>query len=293
MKSEWQATYDDVVARVDRVSKLGTAGVPTGWSTLDLNSGGMQPGWLVVVGGRLGHGKTWTMVRMAAEASMRGYKALYWSLEQSRHQIAMRAQSVLAHEAGVAGIRVTDLMRGTGVALDVYKSFMANEMQTIMRGDLWINDTSRGRVSPMTIAASIEHDRPDIVFIDYLTLLEMKGDGDWTSVANLSGDLKRIAERYEVPIVVGSQLNRQAIGSENPDPGQLARSDSVGQDADMVLTVTKDKVTPELVKLHLAKFRHGPDGLSWFCKFQPGQGVYEEITGDQAATLRDRALDID
>lgn len=293
LKSSWQETFDDVSERVDRVSLMGTAGVPTGFGTLDLSSGGLQPGWLVIVGGRLGHGKTWTMVRMACEGAMRGYKVMYWSLEQSRHQIAMRAQSFFAHEANVTGVRVTDLMRGTGVSLDQYRSFLSNEMQQVVKGDLYINDTSRGRVSPMTIAASIERDKPDIVFIDYLTLLEMKGDGEWASVANLSGDLKRISEQYQVPMVVGSQLNRQAIGQENPDPGQLARSDSVGQDADMVITVTKDKVTPAVVKLHLAKFRHGPDGFGWYAKFQPGHGVYEEISGDDAKRLIDAAKDID
>ncbi|CAB4195062.1 DnaB Replicative DNA helicase [uncultured Caudovirales phage] len=292
MKTGWEETYADVSARIDRVDRLGTAGVPTGFGTFDLESGGLQPGWLVIVGGRLGHGKTWTMVRMACEAAMRGYKVMYWSLEQSRHQIAMRAQSIFAHEAGVSGVRVTDLMRGTGVNLPAYKSFMENEMQTVMRGDLLINDTSRGAVSPMTVAASIEQDRPDVVFIDYLTLLQMKGDGEWASVANLSGDLKRISEQYQIPIVVGSQLNRQAIGQENPDPGQLARSDSVGQDADVVVTVTKDKVTPAVVKLNLAKFRHGADGYSWYCKFQPGHGVYSEITGDEAQRLRDITQDI-
>lgn len=293
MKADWQDTYDDVAARVDRVNLLGTAGVPTGFSTLDMNSGGLQPGWLCIVGGRLGEGKTWTMVRMAAEAAMRGYKAMYWSLEQGRHQIAMRAQSIFAHEANVTGIRVTDLMRGTGVSLDAYKSFMENEMQSVCKGDLLINDTTRGKVNTMTIASSIEAVGPDIVFIDYLTLLEMQGDGDWQSVANLSGDLKRISERYSVPIVAGSQLNRTAVKDDTPDPGTLARSDSIGQDADMVITIARDKVTPVVRKLNLAKFRHGPDGFSWHCKFQPGQGVYEEITGDEAERLRELARDVD
>lgn len=257
-----------------------------------MNSGGLQPGWLCIVGGRLGHGKTWTMCRMAAEAALRGYKVMYWSLEQSRHQIAMRIQSIVAHEANVSGVKVTDLMRGTGVDLGKYRSFMENEMQAV-RGELWINDTTRGKVSPMTIAASIERDHPDVVFIDYMTLLEMQGDGDWTSVANLSGDLKRISERYGVPVVAGSQLNRTAIGQDNPDPGTLARSDSVGQDADVVITVQKDKVTPAIVKLNLGKFRHGADGYSWYAKFQPGHGVYEEITGDEADRIRSLAQDID
>lgn len=291
LTADWASTYADVEQRVARVNTLGTAGVPTGFGSLDLATGGLQPGWFCIVAGRLGAGKTWTMVRMAAEAAMEGYKVLYFSLEQSRHQIALRAQSIYAHEAGAKGVRVTDLMRGINVNLSVYKDFLEHTLPTIVKGDLWINDTTRGRVGPMQIASAIEAHQPDIVFIDYLTLMEMQGDGDWNSVSRLSADLKRVAERYEVPMVAGSQLNRNAVGQDRPDPGQLSRSDSVGQDADLVLAVTKDKVTPEVVKLDLIKFRHGADGTTFYCRFRPGQGEYEEISGDKAETLRDLARD--
>lgn len=282
LASDWESTYEATKKRMERVRSGGRAGVPTGFSTIDLNTGGLQPGWMTIVGGRLSAGKTWAMVRMAHEAVIEGYTALYFTLEQPRDQIAMRAHTMMSQALGGEVFRHLDLQRGNGFDLIEYRKFLES-LEERVPGRFVINDTSRGRVGPIQVAAGIEREEPDVVFVDYLTLMKQTGDGGWLSVADLSASMQQLAQKYQVPIVLGSQLNRTAMGSDEPDAGQIGRSDAVGQDADLVVMVTKK--TTSVRKMSLAKNRHGPDGLTWFTMWKPNTGEIEEITGDRASEL--------
>lgn len=286
---DWEATYRDVMARIDRVRKHGTAGVPTGFDTLDLATGGLQPGWFTIMAARLGVGKTWSMVHMATNAALSGYSAMYWSLEQSKHQIAMRTHTSMSRVLCKEPFRNRDLMRGHGFDLQEYKDFLG-ALDDKLQGRLVVNDTQRGGVGPMEIAASIERDMPDILFIDYITLLRMKGDGGWLSAADLSRSIQQVGQRYQVPIVAASQLNRAAIGNDD-DPGTLSRTDSLGHDADLIVMAAKKSTSVR--KFSIPKFRHGEDGQMWFVKWKVNTGDIEEISGDEAGTLIEQDNEVD
>jgi replicative DNA helicase len=278
---DWEGVYNEVARRYERMVDRGTAGIPTGFATIDLVTGGAQPGDYWIVAARLGQGKTWTLLRMAATAVYRGFTVQYDALEQSRAQIAMRAHSFLSSEHARESFRSQDLMSGRDFDLLAYRDFLKNLKDTIS-GKLVVNDTSRGRVTPSTIAAQIERNRPDVVFIDYLTL--MNGQvGDWQAIAALSAELKGIAMRYQVPIIAAAQINRTAIGEDLPGAEHLAGADAIGQDADAVITMKQ--ITPHVIKMKLAKYRHGGDGQVWFNEFRPSSGRFVEIDGDTAAEL--------
>jgi replicative DNA helicase len=215
---------------------------------------------------------------MAAHAVYQGFTVQYDALEQTRAQIAMRAHSFLSSDHAKSTFKSTALMNGTDFDLLSYKKFL-QELKEGTTGRLIVNDTSRGRVSPSTIAAQIERNRPDIVFIDYLTLMNTQA-GDWQAIAALSAELKGIAMRYEVPIVAAAQINRMAIGNDLPGAEHLAGADAIGQDADCVLTMKQ--VSRHVVKMKMAKYRHGSDGQVWFNEFRPNNGLFREISGDTA-----------
>jgi replicative DNA helicase len=131
--------------------------------------------------------------------------------------------------------------------------------------------------------------QPDIVFIDYLTLMGTSGE-DWRATAKLSGELQSVFQRYQIPGVAMSQVNRLGVGKEPPGAENLSQADAIGQDADLVVTMAQK--SKSVMKLKIAKFRHGPTGAHWFCEFAPGTGKYEEITGDQADDLIQHDLDV-
>ena len=275
---DWEVAYDEVARRYERMAEKGIAGIPTGFSTLDLVTGGAQPGDYWIVAARLGQGKTWTLLRMAATAVYRGYTVQYDALEQSRAQIAMRAHSFLSSAHAQDSFKTQDLMAGRDFDLLAYKEFLKNLRDTLS-GKFIVNDTSRGRVTPSSIAAQIERNKPDVVFIYYLTLMNGQ-QGDWQAIASLSAELKGIAMRYQVPIIAAAQINRTAIGEDLPGAEHLAGADAIGQDADAVITMKQ--ISRHVVKMKLAKYRHGGDGQIWFNEFRPNSGRFVEIDGDTA-----------
>jgi replicative DNA helicase len=276
---DWAQTYDTISARVDRVRTRGWAGVPSGFPTLDAITGGWQDGWFGVVAARLGQGKTWSGVRMGWAAACTQHVVDYYSLEQSRHQIAMRVYAFASKQYGREVFNSLDLSRGKGFDIKNLREFLQELRANVGNGKFNINDTSRGIITPLTIAAGIEQRQPNICFIDYLTLMQASGD-DWRATARLSADLQSVAQRYNVPIVAMSQVNRLGISKEPPGAEHLSQADAIGQDADVVLTMMQR--SKHVMKMKLAKFRHGPGGVTWFCRFSPGTGQYDEISGDEA-----------
>lgn len=280
LTGDWRPTFREVASRVDRQKKTGLAGVPTGFPTLDDLTGGPQPGDYWVVAARLGQGKTWTMIRMACAALYEGHTVNYHALEQSRTQIEMRCHTFISSKYGKQTFKGLDLMRGEHVDLLAYRNFLRNLKNTV-KGALFVSDTSRGHVTPMSIASLIERNNPSVVFIDYLTLMDT-GD-DWRATAKLSASMKQLAQRYQVPIVVAAQINRSGAGKEPPGAEHLSSSDAIGQDADCLVTMRQ--ASKRVIKFRLAKFRHGKDNEFWWTRFQPNTGQYEEITGDEAYEL--------
>ena len=278
---DWEATYSEVARRYERATERGIAGIPTGFDTLDLVTNGPQEGDYWIVAARLGQGKTWTLLKMACTAVYNGFTVQYDALEQTRTQIAMRAHSFLSSAHAKSSFQSSDLMRGKDFDLLAYREFLKN-LKENLNGRLVVNDTSRGRVTPASIAAQIERNKPDVVFIDYLTLMNSHA-GDWQAIAGLSAELKGIAMRYGVPIIAAAQINRTAIGEDLPGAEHLAGADAIGQDADAVITMKQ--VSRHVVKMKLAKYRHGLDGQVWFNEFRPNSGRFVEISGDDAQDI--------
>lgn len=277
LTDDWQTTFREVARRYERAQKHGMAGIPTGFPTLDNLTGGPQPGDYWVIGARLGQGKTWTLIRMACAALYEGHTVNYHALEQSRTQIEMRCHTFISSKYGKETFKGLDLMRGQNFDLLAYRKFLRNLKQTI-KGTLYVSDTSRGYVTPFTLASMIERNNPTAVYVDYLTLMD-QGD-DWRATAKLSGSIKQLAQRYQVPIIVAAQINRSGAGKEPPGPEHLSSSDAIGQDADALVTLKQ--MSSHVIKFRLAKFRHGRDNEFWWCKFRPNTGDYEEISGDEA-----------
>jgi len=284
--------YKEVLARCSNAesSDRGIAGLPTGFETIDDTTGGLQSGWLTIIGARLGEGKTWTMVRMAWEAVYSGAKVLFVTLEQSASQITTRLHSFASATVWDTTFNSYDLTRGVGVDILAYKEFLA-ELPELVTGEFIVADSRRGRMSPTGVNALIELHQPNIVFVDYLTLMEMQGDGDYRSIGKLTSDLKLIAEKYHLPIVVAAQINRGGVGKEPPRAEHLAGSDSIGQDSDLVITLKQQ--APTVQKLRMAKFRHGPDGALWYAEYRPARGIYREVSGDKAQELIQDAYESD
>jgi replicative DNA helicase len=278
---DWQSTYEEVKRRKTSFDLGSSTGWPSGFPTFDHTTGGLHNGRLIVVGARLGHGKTWLLLRSAQEVIAYGGSVLFVSLEMTELEITLRMHSLLSRMIGKNVFNPFDLQNGN-VDLKLYEAFCESLKQTV-QGSWSVLDASRGRCSAYSISANIEKHKPDVVFIDYLTLMEMDGSSDdHRAIAKLTRELKQTATSYGIPIVVASQLNRQAEGIQgNAGASNLARSDAIGQDADHILMI-KQLRNSQLRKASIAKNRHGADGGSFFVEFNPAEGLIKEIHGNRA-----------
>lgn len=278
----------ELLLRRERHQAGGAAGIATGFPTLDERTGGPQPGELWIIGARLGEGKSYMMQRMAVEAVVTGKRVQFDALEQTRAQVSMRIYSMLSGRMSDQSqvFSATDLMRGRNYDPRHFYKFM-NRVKRL-DGKLFVADAARGRVSATTITSQIERNKPDIVFVDYITLMA-KATNDWQGVAQLSTDLLQLGNMYSIPIVAASQLNRTSgvVSAKGEPPGAeaLSQSDAIGQDATAVITMKK--ISDSVVMMRLAKNRNGPAGFSWYCHFDPQSGIFNEVTHSRAMELKD------
>lgn len=281
---------DEAERRYNAVKEGGHAGIPTGFPTLDEITGGLQPGWMCIVAARLGVGKTSTLIKMASHALFSGHSVQFNALEMTKAEVAMRFHAYASSQYSKGEFRSTDLSRGVDFSPKAYREFL-HKLATQIDGKFHVIDVRQGGLSPLGLAAQTDKNKPDIAYVDYVTLMEtgaggkMRGDDDWQGYAQLSKRVKQVAGLRGIPIILAAQLNRQAMQarSDAPDPGTLAESDALGRDADVIVMVQKR--SKRVLSMTLAKFRHGPDGQRWWAAYEPNVGRFVEIDGDEAGRM--------
>ena len=105
----------------------------------------------------------------------------------------------------------------------------------------------------------------DLIIIDYMQLMSCPGkESRQQEVAEISRSMKLLAKEINVPVIVLSQLSRNAeMKSEKPQLHDLRDSGSIEQDADIVTFLYKEKGQDEdntLIEFIVAKFRNGKTG---------------------------------
>lgn len=154
------------------------------------------------------------MLHQATEAATtpqdmlgRPARALYFSLEMNRRQIADRmirklSQVDLSERIADAATRqrVTDAagklkQMNTDRNLIIVESSAAQSLDQICR------ELVRARAQ----------DKIDIAFIDYAQLVSVRADSKYNAMATISQRLKQMALQLDIPIVLAAQLNREAL----------------------------------------------------------------------------------
>lgn len=243
IESERYSTLGEELATVrDRYQQAklnpGLQGVTFGWNTLDTLTGGAQGGDLIVVAGRPSMGKSWLLLKMAWEAWLSGKIVAFTSMEMSLLQIARRWLGL--------HMKVNPNFFRDG-ELSTYSEErmlqLIEDIQEAVQVHLLAGDMSKqvGGVESMIV----EFD-PDIIFVDSAYLLSPSGAkkgfvSRWESISEVVGELKGLAMQYDKPIVISVQFNRnqRSDSDKELDMGDIAGSDSIPQDASIVLGARK------------------------------------------------------
>ena len=222
----------DALAEFDRRNDDPAAIVPTGLATLDRQlNGGLRGGQLIAFGGRPGTGKSTLMDQIVLNAAKSHRPGLICSLEMTAGEIAGRGLRTIGRQ------RFSEL-------------------------PVWFSECSDFSKLVSTIRLAKRRHGIQLAAVDYLQLIESqaaKNDIRERQVATMSGALKRLANELQIPILLGSQLNRESEKRGRPALSDLRESGAIEQDADIVILLSGDAESDER-ELIIAKHRGGPVG---------------------------------
>jgi replicative DNA helicase len=266
-----------------------TAGIPTGLPELDEMTNGFKAGQMIIIAARPAIGKSTLAVDFARSAAfLAGKTVLFFSLEMAKMELVNR---IISAEARVetSKMKKGELDENDWMNIEEAKSRLQN-------GTFIIDDQPKTGLSRIRSVATRQKYKPeglDMIVIDYLGLMETpstgrSSDSRQTDISSLSRGIKLLAKELEVPIIILSQLNRKSEERTDGKPmlSDLRESGSLEQDADMVFLIHRPEAVdennrPGETDLIVAKHRGGPKGtvpltsMLSYCKFVPGQGVYE------------------
>ena len=206
----------------------------TGLPDLDAAlGGGLKAGQLVVVGGRPGSGKSVLMLQMLLASVSPAQAGVFVSLEMMAAEISERLS--------------TRFSRDTLQNLNLH----------------YLDSTSNLGAIVALLKVTARRKNLCGIAVDYLQLLEVavsRADNREREIAKASRSLKRLALDLQVPIIVGSQLNRDTEKRGQPTLADLRESGAIEQDADVVILIHPSKNLDEgegETKLIVAKNRGG------------------------------------
>lgn len=231
---------DDVIKELYQSRDKGCIGLDCGYPSLNYYFGGLQKGKIYIIGARASMGKS-ALAMNIAEYVAKEKNVLFISLEMDKKEYAQRLM------LGRAGVDVSVV--NTGRISDEQIALVKEQKKYLDSLNLYIETKTPCRISDIELAIiNLQSTKGscDLVVVDYLQLLtpnSKAGKNRETEVAEMSRELKNLAIKYNVPIVVLSQLSRALEAREDKRPmlSDLRESGSIEQDADVVIFVYRDE----------------------------------------------------
>ncbi len=257
----------EIVERYRKEERVIT-GITSGFFELDNLTTGFHPSDLVIIAARPGMGKSSFMLSMALHMAKEEKKpVVIYSLEMSRHQLVLRALSVLS------GIPLQNIRRGFIKDEDMEK--LISSALDLARCEIYIDDSPTLSTTDIRVKTRKLKKEKNVstVFVDYLQLVRppSRKSSRQEEVAEISRNLKALAKELDIPVIALAQLSRQVEhrSDKRPQLADLRESGQIEQDADLIIFIHR----PEYYKKHpapeergiaeiiVAKQRQGPTGI--------------------------------
>ena len=276
---------DEVIEDMEKSRSTGCIGIKSGFPTLDYYTGGLQKGKLYIMGARPSMGKS-AMVMNIAEHVAHTENVLFISLEMNRKEYTQR---MLFSRAGVDVNKIN-----TGEVTDDDIQKVRDQKSYLDSLNLYIETRTPCRVSDIELAIiNLQSTKGScgLVVVDYLQLLTPSGKNSKNrevEVAEMSRDLKSLAIKYQVPIIVLSQLSRALETREDKRPmlSDLRESGAIEQDADVVTFLYRneyyypdDPASKGSAELLIRKNRGGINNRNIDMCWQPSRVKFMEVGG--------------
>lgn len=232
-------------------------GALTGLATLDAHLLGLQPGHLVILGGRPGGGKSSIALQLAVHVAQHtpGH-VLFFSIEMSNQDQFFR---LLAHLSPVDG----HLLQSGHLPPHIVRK-VADTLPALQQLRLSIDQHEAPALPYIRSRArrvKAQHGL-SLIVVDYLQIMRHdRAETREQQIAATTRGLKSLGRQLDVPVLALSQLSRTADG-QRPTLASLRESGSIEQEANVVLLAHRPDVAPgeapKPMELIIAKNRSGP-----------------------------------
>ena len=215
--------------------------VPTPWAELNKIIRGWRPGGLYTVGARPGVGKSLMLQAAAVDLARRGPVVLE-TMEMSHREVTTRLISSMAgigqdrlvgrREDGTSALSPADWERIRAAGNELKSLPLVYGERTQTPADV------REHVRAARARGPVQG-----VFVDYLQLMASGGrvENRVQELTRFTRQLKQIAMEFNCPVIIASQLNRNAANEHRPPvKAELRDSGSIEQDSDVVMLLHAD-----------------------------------------------------
>lgn len=219
-----------------------TFGLSTGFKKIDNILSGLCKGKLYILGARPRVGKS-ALAQQIAENISKDKNVLFHSLEMKSEQYTKRSIFRLT------GLN-NDVLMNSPIGVEEAMDRVAQVSEQLSNLKLYIDDSADCTLTSIEKNINQMIDRQgscDLVVIDYLQLMSSNNKKIYDRfeiVSNNSRGLKRLANKYNIPILCLCQLSRQLEQrlDKRPILSDLRDSGDIEQDADVVMFLYRDEL---------------------------------------------------
>ena len=278
--------FSDVVTEIfndmEKAAKSGgsLAGITTGFNHLDETLDGLQNGETYVLAGSPGSGKTTLAINMMYPNLLDNKNVLFYSLEMPKKQIGRKLLScaggfehwVTKNDKYVKGENKTNL--------DKAFAQIVNTTMTIDEGF----DLTAENIDLITKKHEMRMGGVDLIIVDYLTLMNAQGESETVKASNAAKACKRIAKKFDCPVLILAQLVKNIIGK--PKKSDLKQTGQLEQDAAGIILLYTDPDGEDAipkVEVDVAKNRFGETKTLFL---DANFGINRMIETDRGPTIK-------
>jgi replicative DNA helicase len=247
-------------------------GIPTGFPTIDRASSGLQKEQLVLMVGLPAAGKSTGALLMAKAAHEQGHVPMFVGFEMSNKEQQTRYAAIKAN------IDHHRLFTGR-LSVEEKKRFKKLLHQLEDQPDFHMVADPSATSTISGIMSKIEAYTPAVVIIDgvYLMIDEQTGEQNTSkALTNITRSLKRMAQRYKIPIVGTTQVLPWKVSKKTGiTADSIGYTSSFAQDADVILGLESTDEGDDIKLLKIVKARNmrlRKTKLEWSWE----TGVFEE-----------------
>ena len=227
-------------------------------------------GKFVIIGADSSVGKTALALQLAYHMAEHGRRVGFFSLETDAESLTDR----LMAEKQVAGIAIPRTkQKALSTADDTNAADVGSRSDKVP-----LRIINRAETLEQIRSLTVQHGF-EVIFVDYLQLINAPGDKRWDIVTGISMQLHRMAQRLKVTVVGLSQITPpDKAGSKTLTMDDLRESRQLKHDADVIMLFEADNAFPGARKLTIAKNKDGKRQQATYLHFDAEHMTFTPAT---------------